>query len=452
MADSTSALARFSAATPLAHVPASVQQRLKECLLDFVGNAAFAAASAESTPAFRAGAAALGYAAGESTVIGESGGHAGMVAALLNGAYAHTLDFDDTNVWGTLHPGAPVIAAALVEAERARASGAQLLAALAVGYEVACRVGAALGQTAYDRGFHVTGVAGLFGAVAAAGRLRALDAEAIEQAFGLAGSKAAASMQYLENGAWNKRLHPGFAAHDALVALAFAQAGVLAARAPLEGRYGVLAGYTNAARPELLTDRLGQWWPSGGTAIKPFPCCRLTHGAIEAALALREQPGARDGAGAQRLRVRLSPKAVQLVGQALPNKVRPQNIVDGQFSVYFQVAVAWCDGRSTWQSYERLQSPEVQAQCEAIEVVADPQVPLAGAVVTMGDRSVRIDEPLGESSRPFDGERLRAKFDSLAAPVLGRRAAGEVAHRIAQLQDEADAASLIRLLRREERQ
>lgn len=454
----TQALAQFAATTPLASVPPAVRQRLKECLLDFIGNAAFAAVFAESSPPFRAGAAALAGGPGDATVVGEKDGFGFMPAALLNGAYAHTLDFDDTNAWGSLHPGAPVIAAAMVEAERLKATGSNWLVALAVGYEVACRVGAALGQTAYDRGFHITGVAGIFGAVAAAGRLRGLDANTMASAFGVALSKSAASMQYLENGSWNKRLHPGFAAHDALVAIAFAQAGVKGAEAALEGRYGLLTGYTNQAKPALLTERLGLWWPSGETAIKPYPSCRFTHGAAEAAMQLhercsrelREEITAALRAGA-RLQLRLSPKSVQIVGERLPNKVHPRNIVDAQFSVYFQVAVAWLDGCCNWQGYQRIGDPDVEALCAAIDVAADPRVAIAGAVLSLStpfDLDARIDDPLGEDSRPFTGAPLRRKFDDLAVPVYGGARADEIANRVAELEHELDTAALIRRFRR----
>jgi 2-methylcitrate dehydratase PrpD len=429
--DATLALARFAATTGLESVPSVVCKRLKDCLLDFVGNAAFAAVNAESSAAFRAGAMALQGANDDATVVGDAQGYSYLQAALLNGAFAHTLDFDDTNVWGCLHPGAPVIAAALVEAERTHATGKRWLAALAVGYEVATRIGAALGSTAYDRGFHVTSVAGIFG------------------------SKAAGSMQYLANGSWNKRLHPGFAAHDALLALAFAQAGVLGAAAPIEGRYGLLAGYTNEATPSALTDRLGEWWPSAETAIKPFPSCRFNHGAIEAALQLHERLGTdarkrieaalREGT---RIEVRLSPKAAQIVGEATPNKIDPRNIVDAQFSVYFQVAVTLLDGRCNWQSYERIGATDVTALCSAIYVVIDGQLPIMGAALSFAGQVVRIDEPLGEPSRPCDGAFLRRKFDDLAVPVFGGAHAARIAQRVAALEDETDASTLIRQFRR----
>jgi 2-methylcitrate dehydratase PrpD len=449
----TRQLADFAAAARLDRVPGPTRERLKDCLLDTIGIAAFSAAFAESSPSFRAGVKAMDYGPGEATVIGESSCYSPLQAALLNGAFAHTLDFDDTNVWGSLHPGAPVIAAALVEAERLRSTGAELLEALSVGYEVACRVGAALGPTAYDRGFHITAVAGIFGAAAAAGRLRRIDGDTMASAFGIAGSKAAGSMQYLSNGSWNKRLHPGFAAHDALLSLGLAQAGVVGADAALEGRYGLLAGYTNDPNPGALTDRLGTWWPSGQTAMKPFPSCRFTHTATEAALLLRERATEKQRSNA-RLRVRLSPKGVQIVGEAASNKLRARNIVDAQFSVYFQVAVAWLDGRCNWQSYERLGAAEVDALASSIEVVADERLPMAAAEVTdTADPSLtlRIDDPLGEDTRPLDADHVKRKFRDLATPVFCVDRVKEIVARAAVIETEADVSTFIGLLRRNAR-
>lgn len=445
----TDALARFVAAIDYEQLPQAVVARLRECFLDFVGIAAFAAAHAETSACFRNAVQQLGE-VGSATVIGEARAYPFAHAALLNGAYAHTLDFDDTNLFGSLHPGAPVIAAAMAVAEQVDATGREFIQALAAGYEVGCRVGAALGATAYDRGFHITSVAGIFGAVAAAARLRRCSAEVTANALGLAGSQAAGSMQYLENGAWNKRLHPGLAAHDAFVSLAFAQAGFLGAAAPIEGRFGLLTGYSNAPRPQLLTQALGERWTLVETAIKPYPSCRFTHAAIEATLNLRERfaPVGRDEAA---LLIRLSPKAVQIVGERQPNKLRPQNVVDGQFSVYFQAAVGWITGACDWQSYERLGDARVQALCERVQVEPDSAIPFAGAQVsaTCGGRTLveRLDEPLGEPQRPLAWEQLHRKFMSMAGPVFGREEAQRLAEPIARLQEVHSMAALIRRLR-----
>jgi len=449
--DRTRVLAEFAIGVAAERLPTDVVDRLQQCLLDFVGIAAFAAAEAESSGPFRNAVTALAPGRGPGTVVGEARGYPYPYAALLNGAFAHTLDFDDTNLFGALHPGAPVIPAALALAEQHGATGARLLEALAAGYEVACRVGAALGQTAYDRGFHITAVAGIFGAVAAGAKILALEADRVVDAFGIALSQAAGSMQYLENGAWTKRLHPGFAAHDALVALALARAGVRGAARALDGRYGLLAGYSNAPRPDLLVDALSARWVLTETAIKPYPSCRLTHGAIDAVLALRETVEAGDRERVV-LEVRLSPKGFQIVGEPLPQKVHPSNVVEGQFSVYFQVAAAWLDGRVDWQSYGRLADPRVHALGERTRVVADEALPLAGAEVTVQldgrQEHARVDQPLGEPERPVPWALLEAKFTGLAEGALGRRRVREVIAAVRGLPGAPSVSRFARLLRR----
>jgi 2-methylcitrate dehydratase PrpD len=436
----TQALAEYTAGIGFDAIPAATRDRMRQCFLDFIGNSAFAALKAESTPAFRA--AVQGLAPGDDgagTVIGEPRRYPYLYAALLNGAYAHTLDFDDTSLFGALHPGAAVIPAALAEAERTDASGRRFVEALAAGMEVACRVGAAIGETVYDRGFHNTSVAGIFGAVAAAARLRGLDAAATANAFGLAGSMAAGSMQYLANGAWNKRLHPGLAAHDALLALAFAEAGTRGAKDAIEGRYGVLSGYSNAPKPERMTEQLGTWWAAGDIAIKPYPSCRLTHSAIDAALALRERAA---GAGCRpdelALALQIHPKAVQVVGEAVANKIHPGNIVEGQFSVYFQLAVAWLDGQFKWQSYERLGQPDVAGLEGRIAVTANAELPAGGAILQVRGvpaLQVRIEEPLGEPQRPLSWQAMLDKYSGLTAPVYGAARTREIAARVDRLED-----------------
>ncbi len=168
--------------------------------------------------------------------------------------------------------------------------------------------------SSYERGFHITAVSGIFGAVAAVARLRGFDAEATASAFGLALSKAAGSMRYLANGAWHKRLHPGFLAHDALTCATLAEAGVRGADGAIEGRYGLLAGYTEKAQPKALTHELGTSWLLLDTAVKPYPSCRLTHGAIDAALALRDAVAQEERAEAA-LQVGIPPTAMTIVGE-----------------------------------------------------------------------------------------------------------------------------------------
>lgn len=201
------------------------------------------------------------------TVIGTGAPHfLPHYAGLLNATFAHSLDFDDTYAEGTLHAGVTSISAALAQAEATPENHPVLpedfMLAVSVAYEVTCRVGRELGYDAYSRGFHNTSIAGIFGAIAAIAVLKRLDAKTVETAFGLAGSKAAGSMQYLENGSWNKRLHPGFAVHDAFMCVALAEAGIVGAAKILEGKNGVFKAYTPKPHVDLhrLVTGLGEEW------------------------------------------------------------------------------------------------------------------------------------------------------------------------------------------------
>ncbi|WP_375462125.1 MmgE/PrpD family protein, partial [uncultured Enterovirga sp.] len=342
------------------------------------------------------------------------------------------------------------IAAALSEAERLDVDGGAFLEALAVGYEVCCRVGAAMGPGGYERGFHITGVSGIFGAVAAAAKLRGLDRATVGAAFGLALSKAGGSMQYLENGSWNKRLHPGFAAHDALLCLTLAETGVTGAAEPIEGRYGILHSFTADPRPDYLTDGLGERWLLVQTSIKPYPSCRLTHGAIDAALRLRERVPA-GKLGEATMRIGLSPTAFKITGEPLPAKLAPRNTVDAQFSVYFQVSAAWLDGGVTYASYERAFDVDILALTPRIAVESDVTVPTAGAIVEVtidGERFAdRTDTPLGNPGNPLGWSALTGKFTALAEPVYGPERAAAIVRAVEQLGPGTRMLSLIRSLR-----
>jgi 2-methylcitrate dehydratase PrpD len=447
----TEQLAGFVSALRVDDLPTDVIERLQQCLLDFVGLTAFAGTRAESSAPIRAGVDTLVPPDGPGTVVGVARGYPFPYAALLNGAFAHSLDFDDTNIHGSLHPGAPVIPAALAVAERIGASGADLLVALAAGYETCCRVGAALGQSAYDRGFHLTGVAGVFGAIAAGARLHGFTPEQVANAWGLGGSMAAGSMQYLANGAWNKRLHPGLAAHDGLLCLSFTESGVAGAAMPFEGRFGLLTGYTDEPTPDLLTRDLGSRWVLSETAIKPYPSCRLTHGAIDVALELRKRLGGSptpDGA----LSLRISPRADQIVGGSEAAKTGPSNEVDGQFSVYFQTAVALLDGKVDWSSYRRLSDPDVRDLCSRLHVVADEAVPTAGATISYAPPAGELVtlhrmQPIGEPDEPLTWGAIETKFHDLAAVVFDEAARSDIIAACRALRELPAVVDWIRSLR-----
>ena len=202
-------------------------EHAKQAVLDLIGSAVRARFESETSASVHRAISALG-AGGTSTAIGYGPAFAPQYAALLNACNFHALDFDDTHERSSLHPGAPVVGAALTEAERLGSSGANLLAAIVAGYDVAVRLGVALiPPVHYARGFHPSATAGVFGATAAAARLHGDDAGCLESAFGINLSQAAGSLQFSVDGAQTKPLQVGFAAHNAILARELAAAGRL---------------------------------------------------------------------------------------------------------------------------------------------------------------------------------------------------------------------------------
>lgn len=448
----TKSLSSFVADLEFKDLPDTHVQRIKTFLLDYIGVAVYGAAKVESSSHFVEAIEGLGIIASKpSTAITKGAKFAPQYAALLNGAFAHSLDYDDTYAPGIVHPGVSVISAALSISDNM--SNLDLLTGIAAGYEVACRIGRALGAESYKQGFHITGTAGIFGAVSAICKLKHLDMRTVEMAFGLAGSKAAGSMQFLATGSWNKRLHPGFAAHDAVICVALAEAGVQAAEQAIEGEFGLLQAYTPAEKtPEKLLkliDELGKEWVSAATAIKPFPACRMTHSAIVLGNSLREKARTRI---VQKIEVSLTPHCVLIVGQNVENKIHAKNVVEGQFSVYFQLAMAWLHGSGLgWAAYDHLWDEDLDKLTERITVIGDENYKgLETKVTVYFDDGTKLMEellePPGEPPNPLNWETVQEKFESLAAPVYGLKKSRQIADMIKTIDTAGNIEGLMALL------
>ena len=450
----TAELSAFTAGIRLDQLPQDVVQRARYLVLDLVGNIVRARHDAESTPSFLAAVRALGMAAGNSGVFGDAARYTPAGAAFLNGALAHSLDFDDTHAAGSLHPGAPVIPAALAAGEMAGASGADVLAAIIAGYEITCRVALALPAKAhYDRGFHPTATCGAFGAAAAAARVFGLDADGVAGALGTVLSQCAGSLEFLVNGAWTKRHQVGWAACNGLVAATLVREGFKGAGDALEGPHGFLHAYAPDPVPDRAVQDLGSVFELMATAVKPYPSCRYGHAGIDAALALR---AANDIKPQDITAVRLGlPRAgMMLIGQPPEKKANPQNVVDGQFSGPFVISSALASGAMGWDSYGLLQDATVRALLPKVTCEFDPEIEaefpanMSGklTVEARGQRfTQKVVVPKGEPANFLTEAELRAKFAGLTDAVLGSERAARLADAVLAIDTTADIAGLMRL-------
>jgi 2-methylcitrate dehydratase PrpD len=454
----TSRLAELCAGIEWSSLPAAVRERTQELVLDFVGVALRGSRALSSAPA-HAIARRFGEGRGAS-LIGVDAFASAPWAALANGTSAHAIELDDVTSRSSLHPGVVVIPAALAVAEEQRRSPTRALEAIVVGYEVTMRVGDALNaESAYRRGFHPTGVAGVFGAAMAAGRVLGLDVDGLVRAMGVAGTMAAGSLEYLSDGSWTKRLNPGWAAHSGIVAAHLASEGFIAPATALEGSHGLLRGYTDDARPELLTRDLGRTWAIMSVSIKPYACCRYNHGLIDGVLELRRAHRIRAD-DVERVRLGVLSGGALLVAEPIEEKRAPRNVVDAQFSAPFAAAVALVRGSASLDDYtqENVDDPVIRSlmpriDCErdsALDAAYPDQWPAFVEILMRDGRklSTRIADPSGEPANPIARPELREKFMTLARGVIGGDQARELADRCLELEDEPNLDRITALLRR----
>ncbi len=301
MSDQTDQTHDVALVVALGHFAASVEpnqdiiERAKQRVLDLVG----VALAARHDPAVAAVNELVNEWGGtaQASVWSASGQRVPAAsAALVNGTMAHALDFDDTHLPSILHPSASVVPAALAAGESVGASGAEVLAAAAVGTEVCVRVGmasydpAARNHILFDRGLHATSICGALGAAAAAARLMGLGASQISDAMGIAARMGAGLIEANRTGGSVKRVHCGWAAHSGIAAASLARHGMTGPPTVLEGRFGFFRALSDGRfDPAAVTEGLGSRWESDRIFVKPYPTNHFTHAGIDAARALVAQ-------------------------------------------------------------------------------------------------------------------------------------------------------------------
>ncbi len=449
----TAELSAFCANIKLSTLPPDVVNRARFLVLDLVGNIVRARHDAESTASFLAAARAMGMGNGNAGVFGDPARYTPAGAAFLNGALAHSLDFDDTHAAGSLHPGAPVIPAAIAAGEMVGASGADVLAGIIAGYEVTCRIALALpAGEHYDRGFHPTATCGAFGAAAAAARVFGLDAEGVAGAMGTVLSQCAGSLQFLANGAWTKRFQVGWAACNGLMAATLVKEGFKGASEALEGKHGFMRAYAPNPTPERAVQDLGIVFELMHTAVKPYPSCRYGHAGIDAALMLRAANDIQPK-DITSIRLGLPRSGMMLIGAPADKKANPQNVVDGQFSGPFVISSALATGAMGWDSYTGLQDPGIRALLSKVTCEFDPEIEAEFPANMSGKLTIeaggktftqKVVVPKGEPTNFLTENELRSKFAGLTDAVLGEERAAKLADAVLGIDTTNDIAGLMR--------
>lgn len=447
-------LAQWSVDVRYDALPPATRGRVGQFLLDYLGIALRGSTLDSSRPV-----RSLRQPPGPATVLGRAGGVGAEWAALANGMAAHSMELDDTYLPGSVHNESFVLATVLALAQERDASGREVIEATVAGWEVACRAAAALRPAVTNaRGFHPTGTCGALGAATAAARMLGLDAERTAAAIGIATSQASGLLEYVTDGAWTKRFHAGWAAHAGIVAARLAAAGMTAPATAIEGRFGFLHAYSGDPDTDLLLDGLGDGYAIDRTALKYHPCNYYIQSVNDSVLAL-----VRDGVRAEDVAsvlVHTVSAAVPLVCEPLAVRRRPAVMIDAQFSVPFNVALALSTGRVSFRDFTppMFADPGLRDLMDRVDYRVEPDfdrrypAEWPGRVdVVLHDGSTRSAQTLharGDPRNPLSWAEVVDKHRGIVAGLVAEPDGDEIIAVVEDLDRQPDMAALTRALSR----
>jgi 2-methylcitrate dehydratase PrpD len=372
---------------------------------------------------------------------------------------AHCLDYDDVHEKAVMHSGVVIIPTCLAMAElRSGFSGKDLITAVALGVDMMCRLALATtpGKSPIELGWHLTTLFGFLGVAGTAARILGLDEEGIINAIGIAYHQSCGNSQTVKDGALAKRLGPGFAVKGGITAALLAQKGVTGAHNSLEGDYGLYNLYMRGDYgPDILREDLGRRFEGMNVAIKPYPCCRGIHPAIDAALALKNENKIRKE-DIKEIKIYVTEAHYSLLCSPEDAKCNPRNPVDAQFSIPWGVATAIANNQVTLDDYTEtaIKSDVIKEITKKMRIEKDNGLrrpdkmePTRVEIRTSEGNSYSkvVEHPLGSLERPMTFEDCSGKFRD-CAKQLGNKKIDNVIKMVGQLDKLSDIGELFPLL------
>lgn len=440
----TQELARFVVESDTSAVPPEVLHEGKRCIINLMAVALYSSRDPSLQILLDLFRADGGHR--DATVLGTRMRTTTQNAALANGYLGHLEDYDDTHFPTVIHPSAPTLPAALALGEKLGADGRSVLVASILAMEVCCRIGLAIHPAHYDAGWHITGTCGVFGSVAAAGRLLGLDVDRMVHAMGVAGTQASGVREVF--GSMTKPFHPGRAAQSGVLAALLAQHGFTSTTAIMEGRRGFAAVLSAEHDLSKATDGLGERWELTMNEVKPYACGVVSHPLIDAMVALRSRDGVAPDS-VEKIEAGVHPLVLELV-----DRRHPKVGLEGKFSFQHSMAVALVDGAAFPAQFtdERTSNPVISSIRDRTTAAVDPSLAEDAAVVklTLKDGRVyteSVRHATGAPENPVTDAQLEEKFRTLAGDALPRRRAERLLEMLWNLEDVPEVTVLMALTR-----
>jgi 2-methylcitrate dehydratase PrpD len=448
------AIARFLCGLKLEEVPQGVVEKAKLVFLDTLG-----IALASSTMDFGRMVVNVAQKLGgapSSLLIGSSVKVAAANAVLANGTLAHGLDYDDTLEEAIVHTGCCAGMTALAVGEERRASGKAVLEAAIAGTEVMCKVGLVAPGKFHARGFHPTALCSTFGAAAAAGKLYGLDSAQWSDAFGLCGSQSSGIIEYLADGTWTKRLHPGWSAHGGVVATLLAQEGFRGPATVFEGSHGFYRSFGGAHEyPFEKLNELGGVWEIPRLTFKSYPCGSISHPYMDCALTLRQRHAIAPEQ-VEEIVCRTAEGPVHRLWEPLEQKQRPPTSYAAKFSLPFSIAVILIRGKAGLEEFsdQAIRDPAILSLAKKVRYQLDPTIDyprhFSGHVkVKLADGTVLEENqphPRGGLESPLPPEEIEQKFRANARLALSEGQLDLIVESVKRLEQLSSITALSDLL------
>lgn len=413
-------IAEFAAGLCYEQIPEKVRERAKYLMLDAIG---IAFASARFDFAHRTLTALSGMGPGDEGVIGMPARLSLRDSVLMNALLVHGLDYDDTHVPGVIHATASCFPCAFGVAAQRRASGKELLTAYVLGIETAARIGAVAKGALHQVGFHPTGVVGAFACSLIAARLFHMTPKDMTMAQGIALSLASGSLEFLQDGSWTKRIHPGWAGGAGITAASLARNGFVGPKGAYEGRFGLFPSHLGALVGDcdysLATKGLGSVWELEQVAVKPYPACHFTHASADSAITLAREHKL-SASDVESIVALVPAEVVKIVCEPQDNKKKPANGYDAQFSVQYVIASSFIRGKFGLEELENtaINDPGILALADRVSYRTDPDSPFpkyysAELILTTKKGEVfshREQINRGAAERPISSAEIVTKF------------------------------------------
>jgi 2-methylcitrate dehydratase PrpD len=447
-------VARFVSELKLADVPSAVVAKAKLVFLDTLG-----IALASSTMDFGRMVLNVAQKLGgppASRLIGSAARIAAANAVLANGTLAHGLDYDDTLEEAIVHTGCCAGMTALSVGDEIGASGRAVLEAAIAGTEVLCKVGLVAPGKFHARGFHPTAICSTFGAAAAAGKLYALTPAQWGDAFGLCGSQSSGIIEYLADGTWTKRLHPGWSAHGGVIATLLAQEGFRGPSTVFEGVHGFYRSFGGAQEYNFAKlSELGKEWEIPRLTFKSYPCGSISHPYMDCALRLKEKyaPAAEK---IVEVVCRTAEGPVHRLWEPLDQKQRPPTSYAAKFSLPFSIAVMLIRGRAGLDEFsdEAIKDTAILSLSKRVRYELDPTIDyprhFSGHVKIRLEDGTILEEnqphPRGGFELPLPPEEIEDKFRANARLALPAAKVDELLDMVRRLEQLPSITGLTQLL------